>query len=202
MFRFVCATQAENSSTVVIRSYETYHHDSLADFVKIWEAARATSAASTFFNPITIGPYGQTFVDGALKHNNPINLVDLESSEIWPEQDRIIISIGSGSAPGEDLLGNLKDLAKKLAKIVTDTEEENELFRRKHQAMVDSQRLYRFNVLQGLADVGLEEHEAKARIVAHTGHYLGRSDTQRDIMACSSTLVEGAQRLGYVGGEG
>lgn len=198
----MCATEGENSSTIVIRSYESDHHDSLIDVVKIWEAARATSAASTFFDPITIGSYGQRFVDGALKHNNPINLVDLESSEIWPRQDRIIISIGTGSAPGGNLLGNLKDLAKKLAKIVTDTEEENELFRRKHQDMVDSQRLYRFNVQQGLADVGLEEHEAKARIVAHTNHYLTRSDTRRDVTACSTTLAEGAQRLDYIGGEG
>jgi hypothetical protein len=121
---------------------------------------------------------------------------------MWPGQDRIIISVGTGSAPGENLLGNLKDLAKKLAKIVTDTEEENELFRRKHQQLVDSHRLYRFNVQQGLAEVGLEEWKAKGLIAAHTNHYLTRSDTQRDVTACSNTLAAGAQRLDYIGGEG
>lgn len=68
--------------------------------------------------------------------------------------------------------------------------------------MIDDQRLYRFNVLQGLSDVGLEEYEAKARIAAHTDHYLRRSDTQRDVTSCCSTMAEGAQRLSYVGGKG
>jgi len=44
--------------------------------VKIWEAARATSAATSFFNPITIGT--ESFVDGATGANNPIN-------ELWTE---------------------------------------------------------------------------------------------------------------------
>jgi patatin-like phospholipase/acyl hydrolase len=36
-----------------------------------WEACRATSAATTFFDPITIGPMKQSFADGAVAYNNP-----------------------------------------------------------------------------------------------------------------------------------
>ena len=38
----------------------------------IWEACRATSAAATFFDPVSIGPYGEEFIDGATESNNPI----------------------------------------------------------------------------------------------------------------------------------
>ena len=62
---FVCAVRREDGSTAVIRSYKSRAADSLYDHCKIWEAARATSAASTFFEPISIGPWGQGFVDGA-----------------------------------------------------------------------------------------------------------------------------------------
>jgi patatin-like phospholipase/acyl hydrolase len=76
---FVCAVQGVNADAVVIRSYRSGsgEYDELYDICKIWEAARATSAASTFFEPIRIG--NQRYVDGALKYNNPIEKADVES---------------------------------------------------------------------------------------------------------------------------
>jgi hypothetical protein len=76
---FVCAVQAVNADAVVIRSYRSgsEEYDELYDIAKIWEAARATSAASTFFDPIRIG--NQRYVDGALRYNNPIQKADIES---------------------------------------------------------------------------------------------------------------------------
>ena len=61
---FVCATRAENSAPAVLRSYESSRNDPFYDICQIWEAVRATSAASTFFEPIQIGPNDETFVDG------------------------------------------------------------------------------------------------------------------------------------------
>lgn len=61
---FVCATRAENSAPAVLRSYESSRNDPFYDICQIWEAVRATSAASTFFEPIQIGPNEETFVDG------------------------------------------------------------------------------------------------------------------------------------------
>jgi hypothetical protein len=76
---FVCAVQGINADAVVIRSYRSgsEEYDELYDICKIWEAGRATSAASTFFEPIRIG--NQRYVDGALKYNNPIEKADVES---------------------------------------------------------------------------------------------------------------------------
>lgn len=62
---FVCAVEGLNGDAVVIRSYKSKEFDDLYGVCKIWEAARATSAASTLFDPINIA--GRDYVDGALK---------------------------------------------------------------------------------------------------------------------------------------
>jgi hypothetical protein len=97
---------------------------------------------------------------------------------------------------------NLLDLVQILAKIVTDTEERNNIFRAAHPDMVAEDRLFRFNVYHGLADVGLEEFKAVDRIADHTDHYLSQYDTTRDIEKCASAMKSGGQRLNYIGGEG
>ena len=89
-----------------------------------------------------------------------------------------------------------------LAKIVTDTEERNNIFRAAHSDMIAKDRLFRFNVYHGLADVGLEEHKATDRIADHTDHYLGQYDTTRDVQRCVSSMAAGGQRLNYMGGRG
>ncbi|KAH0559941.1 hypothetical protein GP486_003538 [Trichoglossum hirsutum] len=198
---FVCAVHG-NDATAVIRSYQARAYDRLLDVCKIWEAARATSATSRLFEPITVGPFQQKFVDGALGHNNPIDLADSESSGIWPQQDRLIISIGAGNAPGKSVDSNILDLVQTLAEIATDTEERNNIFRATHPDMVKNDRLFRFNVYHGLADVGLEEYNAVDRIADHTDHYLGQYDTAREIEKCVDAMRSGGQRLNFIGGEG
>lgn len=87
----VCAVQETNSDCVVIRSYESGsgEWDELYPVCRIWEAARATSAASTFFDPIEIGP--QRYVDGALRHNNPIEKADEESRGLFRQSSSITL---------------------------------------------------------------------------------------------------------------
>ncbi|KAF2269767.1 FabD/lysophospholipase-like protein [Lojkania enalia] len=199
---FVCAAQGINSDSVVIRLYQSGsgEWDDLYDICKIWQAARATSAASTFFDPIEIGH--QMYVDGALRYNNPIEKADQESRELWPKEERLIISVGTGSAPGPNVLtGNIADLGRTLAKTVTDSEEENARFRRRNKDMVEKNLLFRFNVLHGLADVKLDEWEAIGEIMAHTGTYLRSPDTAGEFTKCANMMKESGQRLGYIAGE-
>ncbi len=65
---FVCATSKETSGTVCLASYRSPRSDNsdLLNTTTIWQACRATSAATTFFDPIAIGPFKEEFVDGAL----------------------------------------------------------------------------------------------------------------------------------------
>lgn len=156
--------------------------------VKIWEAARATSAASTFFEPITIGSHGEKFADGALHYNNPVELVLQESFELWPSGDRILITIGTGSAPGRAIDTSLKDLVSQLVRIATETEESARTFLRVHEDMVRADRLFRFNVYHGLGEIGLDESKEIAQIATRTRTYLRDPEVSRKAIACVGAL--------------
>ncbi|KAI9741336.1 MAG: hypothetical protein M1834_003053 [Cirrosporium novae-zelandiae] len=71
-----------------------------ADEMKIWEAARATSAAPRIFKSFFHSGSRQLYLDGALYHNNPINIADRERKLIWPDvlesYPDVILSIGTG----------------------------------------------------------------------------------------------------------
>ena len=59
-----------NRAPVFLRSYTNPLNPSLLPAVKLWEAARATSAAPYYFPPIKVGHY--ELVDGGLGANNPL----------------------------------------------------------------------------------------------------------------------------------
>lgn len=200
---FVCATRGEDGSLAVLRSYESKRHDPLYEICKIWEAARATSAASTFFEPIQIGRSRQLFVDGALTgSNNPVRTANVESRDVWPSADRLILSVGTGAAPGQAVTGNLPELATRLKDMVTDSEKTNRTFRMENNEMVRNGRLYRFNVMLGLANIGLAEHEAMNSIDTYTDSYLDDPDVFDMVQSCVNNLCRGGQRMGYAPTEG
>lgn len=92
---------------------------------KIWEAARATSAASSFFDPIAIGLENRLFTDGGTGANNPIRQLWTEAKEIWStepleENIRCIISIGTGVPSFKKFGKGIIDLGKSLLRIATD----------------------------------------------------------------------------------
>jgi predicted acylesterase/phospholipase RssA len=71
---------------------------------EVWQAARATSAAPTFFEPMDIG--GQRYWDGGCMQNNPVKVAMEEADNIWPgRQVGCIVSIGCGRTP----VGQLDD---------------------------------------------------------------------------------------------
>ena len=63
---FVCTTRGLNGTRVVLRSYDSSKVNPYYNDCTIWRSVRATSAASTFFDPITLGPNDEPFVDGQL----------------------------------------------------------------------------------------------------------------------------------------
>lgn len=188
--RFVCATRTGNTEVAIFRSYDTTEPKLLFEDCRIWEACRATSAAPFSFDPIKIGKYGQEFADGGFLYNNPVQLVEREASTIWPDriENAIMVSIGTGSAPGGTFEGNLRKIVGAIKKIVIATEKTNDDFFRAHKAMVDQDRFYRLNVFHGLADVGLEESKEKDKIANTTQTYLSRGDTQRLVSSCVKQL--------------
>lgn len=70
---FVTATASTGSNNrvpVLLRSYTNSLQMPELPRIKLWEAARATSAAPYYFKPLEVN--GETFVDGGLQANNPL----------------------------------------------------------------------------------------------------------------------------------
>jgi len=172
----------------------SYKHPKAAEILfnecKIWEACRATTAATTFFDPIAIGSKGQKFLDGGVLYNNPVGLLHQEAQALWPDRDAFIISIGTGVAPTMAFKGNSLDIFKSLKNIAIETERTANNFFIDHKQMVDAGRYYRFNVTQGLAGIGLEEHEHIPTMVDVTETYLDGGEVRKKLDQCVARLKE------------
>jgi hypothetical protein len=181
--------------TALLRSYDSTSPKEVD--CAVWEAGRATSAASSFFDPIQIGPFQESFVDGATGCNNPVEKILEEALEIWGEgvKGRIncILSIGTGQPSERGFGKGLKGIASTLIRISTETEQTATRFARVNVpflgAPLPRKHIYfRFNVVKGLEEIGLERHEDKAKIAAATKVYLSSPQVSSDVTACAGAL--------------
>jgi predicted acylesterase/phospholipase RssA len=192
---FVCTVRQKSTRPTALRSYFAEDNmDSIYKICKVWEAVRATAAATTFFDPIQIGKYGETFVDGGVKENNPIARAEVEARRLWPEQKLVITSIGTGTARIESFEGNLVTIARRLKAIATDCDEKWESFVATNKAMRDEGRLFRFTAT-GLEDVVLDEVGQKDLIADRTNSYLENGLTKEELENCKKALL-GQENLG------
>lgn len=159
-YSFVCTTM-QNTRALRLRSYSINTEEHIS--CTIIEAARATAAAPTFFDPVKISSLGATLYDGALKNNNPIEeLVREVEAEFKGQSIGCITSIGTGVSKNEKLGKTLTSIAQACAFIACDTEDTHERFKDR-ECGVDGRfrgKYFRFNVEQGLQGVGLEEWKA------------------------------------------
>ena len=162
----------------------------------ICEAALATSAATGFFDPVSVG--ARQFVDGALGANNPVDEVEGEAANIWSPGVgdlkplvKCFISIGTGD-PGKKALEDnmLKFLSKTLVGIATETTETEKKFIARWARHYDEKRYFRFNVDQGLQDVGLAEHKEQGRIEAATDEHLRHQTQKFRVRDCVQNLEQ------------
>jgi hypothetical protein len=180
---FVCAIREEMHDTVsLFRSYSSPRALDLAP--QIWEAARATSAATTFFEPIEIGPMRERFVDGALGFNNPVHVVLDEAIDCWTgARDTVhcIVSIGTGEPHSRPVGQTAPEVLKTLVAIATESDRTAKRFEKDHPEYVQQGKYYRFNVKRGLEDVKLEEHKKINVIAAATARYMEEEDQFRKV---------------------
>lgn len=77
--------------------FRTYDFEPGWKECRIWEVARATSAATTFFEPITTGRDGIAFIDAGFGYNNPCEILCQEADKAIPgKRTSCIVSIGTG----------------------------------------------------------------------------------------------------------
>lgn len=194
--RFVCATSGNMSTPTLFRSYASPRGSvGLYNQTKIWEAARATSAAPTFFDPIRIGTPARAFGDGATGTNNPINelwneAIDICKGESLDQNLACIISIGTGVPSLKKFGKSAKEVVASVARISTQTENTADSFNRSHAELsIGQQRYFRFNAPRGLAEIGLDEASEAGTIEDMTDIYLGDENTVKVIRQCAKMIA-------------
>jgi hypothetical protein len=194
---FVCATAHETKELVFFRDYSK-PGQGRKDVATIVEAACATCAATTYFDPVTIG--ARKYWDGGFKANNPVDQVYIEAQNVWgnkgglmPSLIKCFVSVGTGDpgvkAMNKSLFGFLK---KDLTELVTESEDTAKFFMRRNMDITrpdGTQRYFRFNVSQGLQGVELDEFGAQAMIEAATEGYMESLEQETLVRMCAENLA-------------
>ena len=66
--------------------FKTYDASADLEDCSIWQIARATSAATTFFKPIKLGRDNVEFIDAGFGYNNPTEILMGEAEKQFPGQ--------------------------------------------------------------------------------------------------------------------
>ncbi|KIY03324.1 uncharacterized protein Z520_00015 [Fonsecaea multimorphosa CBS 102226] len=189
---FVCAKSQEGNHIRRLKSYNVQGRQE-EDNPRIWEAALATSAAPSFFDPVQIGAC--SYVDGAIGANNPVNQVEEEAADIWCEETgrvqplvKCFISVGTGHADFTTIKNSsLRSVAHSIEKVATETKKTDNEFTGRWREHLDT-RYFRFNVEEGLHSVRLAEYKQEAVIDAGTRLYLDGHGVKRKVRACVQNL--------------
>ncbi|KAJ5771711.1 FabD/lysophospholipase-like protein [Penicillium odoratum] len=150
-------------------------YDSSAAFATstLWQVARATSAATTFFKSIKVGRDQIEFIDAAFGYNNPSEIMIQEAQREFPGRTIRILSLGAGLGDVITIKNTRVSIITALKNIATSSKRvaANMDFR-----FGDSGEYHRFNVVQGLQDITLSDWEEASTISAHTYNYLNESE--------------------------
>lgn len=192
MASFVCTADRYTKDIVRLRSYSLPHEPNIR--ATICQAALATSAATTFFDPVSVGE--RSFADGGLGANNPVEEVEGEASNIWCAETgdlkplvKCFISIGTGN-PGKKAFEDsmAKFLSETVVQIATETENTERKFIARYAKHFDEKRYFRFNVEQGLQNIGLDEYKKKGAMEAATEGYITHKDRYFRVRDCIQNL--------------
>ena len=170
--------------------FRTYPSRETHSGCKIWEAARATSAAPTFFKRVEIGR-GQPFVDGGLGRSRMV--LDEANMLFRARPIGCLVSIGSGQAeiisikkPGFLQQVVPTDVIEALKAISTDCEVTHEDMRRLFANLPNT--YFRLNLEQGMQGIGFSEWEKLAHVEAHTTQYMKRKEVDEKLALVVNTI--------------
>ncbi|PHH49541.1 Vegetative incompatibility protein HET-E-1 [Ceratocystis fimbriata CBS 114723] len=169
----VLATTKKNVDTLPT-IFKTYSEDteSLAT-CRVWEVARATSAAAAFFKPIKLGRDGIEFIDSAFSNNNPCETLIKEAKKLFPRHETIALSLGTG-------LGGVVEIDNLRSSITSAFEKMASSSKGTHQHLKDiygiTKSYHRFEVTSRLMDVTLLDSSSFSKITALTEIYVKDND--------------------------
>ena len=194
----VASTLRDGGSATRMRTYNS--RKAFAFPCLIWEAARATSAAPTFFESIVIE--GETFGDGGVGWNNPAEESIAEARQVWPNRPiGCLVSLGTGLEDAIQLGGKKRSFAKSLMKkglpkqfriavaeycveCLTSSDRVHRRLAEEGEVYGIGGKYFRFNVPQGMSKIGLEEWEKIGDMITLTRNYMkGDARTSRETVA-------------------
>ncbi|KKF94991.1 Vegetative incompatibility protein HET-E-1 [Ceratocystis platani] len=152
--------------------FKTYHVPGCFEGCKVWEVARATSAAITLFDPIKLGRDGIEFIDASYGYNNPCEALISEAKEQFPGRRIMILSIGTGLGDVVEISDSRDSVLEALEKMAT-TSKDTDL--RLKQKYTSSGVYYRFNVENGLKNGQQLDGHKLNRISAYTLNYVNEN---------------------------
>jgi hypothetical protein len=124
--------------------------------------------------------------------------VEGEAARIWcPDTAELkplvkcFISIGTGN-PGKAPIADKvwKFLSKTLVELATETERTASKFAGRWKAHLFAKRYFRFNVQQGLQDIGLAEYQKEGAIEVATVEYLEEAEQSIRVQECARNLKQ------------
>ena len=202
---FVCTVSARSvPNTRLFRSYRV--RDINEYDPSIWEAARATCAAPTYFERVMIGPEGleEEFFDGGLGSNNPIMELHQEADLVFDNNVKVscVLSVGTGARnPIEikksGLFGRAVphiDLINGFKKMVLSSEQRAVEMDRKYAQIKGL--YFRLNVEHGLECIKLADWDQMGAVKTHTLTYLQSRGIPEQITAIAEALVAISPRHG------
>ena len=154
--------------------FKTYDTSASLDSCTIWQVARATSAATTFFKPIKVGRDEIEFVDAGFGYNNPCEILIEEARRQFPDREQMrVLSIGTGLGDVVTIGNTRLSIINALKKMATSSKK---VAARLDHRYGDDGQYYRLNVDQGLQDITLSDWDKASRISAHTRNYMTENE--------------------------
>ena len=170
--------------------FTTYDTSTRFEGCAIWQIARGTSAATTFFKSIKIGRDKVEFIDAGFGYNSPCEILIDEARQQFPKYGRLrVLSIGTGLGDAITIKDSRRSILKALRDMATTSKN---VAARLDSRYGDDGQYYRFNVDRGLQDVTLSDWEKASTISAHTGNYL--RENQRRIGNCVMAFIDPHER--------
>ncbi|KAK1981299.1 hypothetical protein LZ30DRAFT_782150 [Colletotrichum cereale] len=227
---FVCAATYKNYTPYLFRTYQgknsppgpvadapgaknpTQNH---AHNVEIWEAARATTAAPTFFHPISIKIEAERdeYVDGAVRFNNPARLVLNEAEYQFGSGRKLgfLLSLGTGlktTDNGDNFVPNVEEAARSTEPVRKNSgallsRGTFKVLKHAKQSMTDPEpahhaleerfrgtpyAYFRLNLDRGAANIRLHEYKKMKVLRAATEEYIKNVQVSADIDKVVSML--------------
>ncbi|KAL2887644.1 FabD/lysophospholipase-like protein [Ceratocystis lukuohia] len=176
----VVLAMAKSSFKTKPTLFTTYSHSPGLSGSKIWEVARATSAAAPFFKSIKVGRDEAEFIDTRYSYNNPCKVLIEEAARKFPGQGMIVLSIGAGLRDIVDIKVKQRPVREALEKMATSSKATASRLRIMYGT---TGGYYRFNIENSTQDITPSAQNETSTMLACINNYLteNRDEVERFI---------------------